>query len=1831
MSDATPIVRPFLRVVANGVDHEQRLLKLVLVATPEPISDDAAAALGDQAFPLTEWPQRMADLVSKGLAPATEKNSVPIWVKKFTGGAEEKVAEMPVGAFVTAKAGKIGKAVAEDWPKVSTLWRNYIEHGLPLTYSPWRELAEDIRRSLQGIKHEWRNNRSYPTDNVNDQFDKKSGAMLVQPAQPEQKQVIDAVVPVRQSDYAADEEVRRALRILCKLSKEAGSRREESPILKNGDFVQGFKDVVANTAGERRQTSEYSNAVCGALGKCEDKNPSALSLFGSPESASTSIVPAAQTLIEALPSDRATYEYGTWPQDRPPVAGTRDCGPASQQPTANAAETLKLCAEVVRGRYYAAQGDPILSRLFCFSIDLTISMDTIEDLDDPDAGEPVRHILHLLADHTSEPTLATPRVVTAAKFEADAAAAGGVDGAVSARRYRFWPVSIFEAGVGTANDGSLYPISQPEMVEQTNGVWLTGEAPPAGTTAPTARYTLTSLDVRRSVAARSDGVERGERLSTAGVIILDRSRAQQAVRDLVIADHLRKANERKPDSVRSTVYLHAEELAIGRRVDVAAILPGTPIAKAEWRTLGARHVSFQGLDERAALTFRALHGVSPDKGLFSPSYFQTVSRLLPKLSNEPTQAYEAITEEAIFQTDGSPAIVAPHPKRNCDANSERSPFTRVYRPSTTRDGTYAPPAHYYGVPYIYRFSSVFIGGGSPDVDEATCSASACDNVTIPPGIEGVAAPFRFLRHESILSPLVLLPSHLAKMRLLERMGYEQVDQAIVRSGQTRDPIPDTSQSAHTSPVIGLQERLAPSSTIRVFVPPQASLETVQRHRMLDRSKQEDERVLRGGLLDVVWTPVDPAKQDSKPRASGFPTVVTERAQSLTPEKALYNRSILNGDVEDREGGIPVFEPVSGKRPDPAARRFKGTHGYLPDPAISTYSIRARIPGSRRYLSGHESVNLYGDRRRDYPNFLPLVVEIKIRAGLRASPAQNFASIKASPVERRWLSPDGKIGTKAGNGAEVQYLSIALHESEEFELEVACLPSKETLAACFAAPQTMAMLMQLTGQCDKAKASISAVCGEQACQDVILSEPQLATGTGGLRIPSKDEIGSMATRILDCQRDKWAIEEMSAVASLRICHAVNAPSIQPAIGQPVTTAKAGNVWPTWLGTLQEAPERILAFRPADAPPPEGAFPLYVEGSTNLHLAGRVWLDLEQVGAFELRADAVAPLDGIMDNPSRGRSLTARRAGRWPSMAGSDDDPKNRYYVSKRSVLGFDVLPDGRVKVPAETVTILRVDGLPTTGAVEASSGIFGQTIGRLTAVDLGRIFSHAINGGPLPPGLRVTRPTVISDTKARVLKLRLAAIGRHAELFETAPVYLEKADCLLSQRQPLAPHEQTYTSASIDVVVPATTRPVALAVRRPEPAMSLARFAYSNAAEKVETYGVERRATTRIYFKRGQGSSGEGERVGIILWPPSYFDMTEKQVRDNLLPIRVPAVDVGDFEDKDLGPGGAFITRWGGDPIRKDAAPQKGMLIEPQAFGDLSATSRTVHRPAIERKVAIPIPKTPSDPKATGAPAGDSGAIEQDDYLEASLLTFEPCFDIDREEWYVDVDLIPQSASEPFVRFGLVRFQPHGCVLTDSSGRKKDLRCSTPVVVWSQILPKRTLKVEVGSRHHGKVSIRVQLEGFGQLGVKPLDIDKEFPDIDEKMREDWKRNLLSLQRPVMRVAFFHEETSGSGLTHRTNLLAEPSGWQEVEASAPEDRLNWWCQIDVEATRLDALAPGTCTVFVEEVERRMPASYPQEPIAIATLFATSTYRESGPRFSARVPILETHGAYEEEPMK
>jgi hypothetical protein len=504
-----------------------------------------------------------------------------------------------------------------------------------------------------------------------------------------------------------------------------------------------------------------------------------------------------------------------------------------------------------------------------------------------------------------------------------------------------------------------------------------------------------------------------------------------------------------------------------------------------------------------------------------------------------------------------------------------------------------------------------------------------------------------------------------------------------------------------------------------------------------------------------------------------------------------------------------------------------------------------------------------------------------------------------------------------------------------------------------------------------------------------------------------------------------------------------------------------------------------------------------GSPTLLLTGELLVDLEQVDAVDIVAEVVNPNGAPFDDPARGRGVLAKRAGRWPTVQSRES---KRKYKRKRAVFGFDVDTEGKTTLLPQVITLLHIQNLPDPrGAVNPAApapAIFldsDPSKARLTRLDLGALDWAARNAMPIeipvasdghPSGeaavtrtIAVTRPHEISDTRARCVKLYAIAVSRFARIFETAPMFSEDGnEHLLHRRQPLHDSDQRKTGDSVKVWSNATACPAPAAARTPTPFFAIKRSAERDRGVTVQT--LVRKCGVRLRFDRGMFSAGEGERIGIVLWPPNILKQNPIDLEGNTIEFAGRTMTLSDFVDADLGDGGQYISRWGGDPIRSDPTPQKGWFMPPTAFACLNPAEvgePQAHDPKYVPCVNMPI--AVARPAGSADGTSDANAVT---FMQVALLTFEPYFDIDAEEWFVDVAMDAARATDPFIRLGLARYQPNA--VNDQLG------VSTPVRVWTQLLPRRTLCVQPRPAKNGDIELNAVVRGQASDGIKPLPDD-----------------------------------------------------------------------------------------------------------------------------------------------
>ncbi|MCA3284724.1 MAG: hypothetical protein ING16_17890 [Roseomonas sp.] len=412
-----------------------------------------------------------------------------------------------------------------------------------------------------------------------------------------------------------------------------------------------------------------------------------------------------------------------------------------------------------------------------------------------------------------------------------------------------------------------------------------------------------------------------------------------------------------------------------------------------------------------------------------------------------------------------------------------------------------------------------------------------------------------------------------------------------------------------------------------------------------------------------------------------------------------------------------------------------------------------------------------------------------------------------------------------------------------------------------------------------------------------------------------------------------------------------------------------------------------------------------------LSGRISAAGHRIDGLKVVAIGTALVSGTFDDPEkRGRTPRARTEP-WPRNSLTGD------LRTHKDVYGFDLDPQtGLARFPPEQVEIL-------------ARYVVGEPPSEFELQDF---------ACDLPVGIK--------DGKARRILLEPVAVpggsnlalDRHGEPLDAEPsdaIGQRRALTIRATRRPSPPLDPWIVPA-FDVV--------------PEGGLA------------AGWTGQIRRSALRIRVARPWFSSGEGERLGVVVWPPHLPNLDPVAVELDEFPRAEPGAPFYRLQGLpalDLGPGGAFVTRWGADPIR-EAPDRAGLLLSWDSFAPALDAGWT-----LVRNTAMPLPR-PNDV------APDAVA----DQLLVSLLVKEPRFDPDFEQWYVDLPLDVPRAAEPFVSLGLVRWQPEA-----EAGRN----CSEPVRAHAQLLERRSLRWRV-ERGRDSEELAVEVRGLPRHAVERPD-------------------------------------------------------------------------------------------------------------------------------------------------
>ncbi|MGO8063931.1 hypothetical protein AB9E28_00255 [Rhizobium leguminosarum] len=1827
------MVRPYLRAVPNGTSADGRL-RITLIATPE------RAETGDDAFPLDEWPSRMAKRIAEGISLPGERSGPETYtVQMVVAVKKDQVKDLVAGwsaaepdldpsktTPVKAKAVRheiLGNDKAVDWSHVDQIWRETITPTNDADV--WKELSKLIQSSLEDQTATFS-----PTDTCSAAALNEDDLGRLPPSTPELGKAlsIQTIVPVRQADLAFHLEVERALKVASQLKGplpaplviqqpkkatndpyEVDETSLKKELARHKQVELGV--VIRSTYQDRvAATKEYNRTKqqCEA-NACSEPSPNQQHQRNPLEVDSQTRSVAAKTQL-----------YGSWPQKK----AVLDKG--------------KRAFEEIAQTFYTLQSDPGFSRLFNFVVDLEIVDTTL----------PASPYVFLSAE-SDDPKRGSPRVWTAAKMQAG----------------HFWPVPKGEIDIPTGLRDAPESARAIANLDQYDGIILLGSGGSPDPSVHSPRYDVVSLDMRRApeaTGAESSITDVGKNpnpFATAGFIILDTQRALEAVRNAARADYIKNAKA-LPGEGRRRAVLFAEDLTIGRRFDVAIGTKGGD----RWKSLMTRIVDYDFKlhakpDARAAQSAKKMVDVllgsqgSKERFAIDEASVVLASRLIPTASG-----HDAVVEEAIVQWDGTPMAVYCGPDRPIPPKTakRKMPLRRkLGLPDNRKYLEYCLTPLRYGCGYRFAMRAIFPGNGSVPLDAGgahlkrriTAGQSAESVSAFPPRIGNESALRRFLRQEGVGKADVLLPQHIA-MRDNKEMGFEEAGRAVIRVN-TSEPWTSVTPGRPYVPAAD-RESSKPGITMRIIVPPTVSQDEATRHGMLDVDRQIR---LQGGLLDVRRNATRNS-DGTGPKSTGYPIVVTDRLSAFDSIPAVAGRRILFD--AGAEQGEAVFVPGANR---PIAPPF------FPDPGAQFYVLRLRDRGTGEYLKGYLEIPVYDRGIADWPNVRPLAVSIA-----HAGPRSGKASLEN--LLRLRKTPNGAIDSKGNTdqgGARVKLVDLALAPADDFDLEITCVPDAACLARWFALPEVMGALATPMGV--PAVGKLVEIFGTDAGQKIAdflktpIEKESCRCTVGAQPGPTDGLTLEIAKLLLHHIKNVGPIEELFAVSSARTACVTSRPSAAPYFPQIARDSDFKRQLEAipWAATM-DVDQTANLFGPVTVKRPSKAA---ITASSEPHieaaelaglvsrmdseqsakdflLQGSVLLDLADADTIEIVATTVSPRASVFDDVNRRRGLKARRAGTWPTYF---DNEGRRKPMTARQVYGFDAIDElDRVSLPSSEVALLRCEDIARAGSRLLWPQVDGKSLlplgmlhhaARLNSVVVDKDVDDLKDGNSPRRMFRATQLHTFPDAKARRLEVRAISVSRSSldwETVERFPVRPDTKQANLSRRQPLAREEQIRISEPISVWLPATERPAKCVVSSPTPVFHTDRWTLatcgrngtskdpcdSSTANRSDI--VARSSSTRIYLDRGWFSSGEGERLGLVIWPPNYLrhanlDSALRELYGRGMPLVGAGAGAGaklstelqirEWDDELMGPLGGFATRWGGDPIRDEGAAYTEPFVSRKNFADAAEyinqylDNKTDPSGDILGRWSAHDPRVVEATIPVSLPGKKTGSSQEDGkktaLIKACLITYEPCFDVDREQWYVDILIHSGNAANPFIRLGLVRYQEHAA---------PDLQVSEPIAVWCQVMPNRQATLTMQEADDGSLSVLAVVEGQASNGVKRLEhYGHSGTDIYEFM-----------DRPRMRMELVHERQGADGALRRVLLSASDRFGNDP--SVVNGLAKWDLRLNVTRRLLEELGPGQCYVHIEEIEYRMPASYASEPVSVDWMFNKESLAESGPRYSVRIPF-------------
>jgi len=476
--------------------------------------------------------------------------------------------------------------------------------------------------------------------------------------------------------------------------------------------------------------------------------------------------------------------------------------------------------------------------------------------------------------------------------------------------------------------------------------------------------------------------------------------------------------------------------------------------------------------------------------------------------------------------------------------------------------------------------------------------------------EDVELPFRrFLRHERLLPPYLLLPASTV-LASHGRMGFENAAHAIVRSFVDK-----------TGKLLEGHERATPSVVVRYVMPPVVPQSLAVLHGAYDE-------------LNAAKIPHDVEGVLINPLTGAFPAAEAVEGRGLNSEVYLSGRAPTYCPTSTAETFFATMASLPEKYINKNDLPQQGEEvDYHVDPLADYYIVAARFAGTREYLKGP-----------------PLLVPAVVKVG--QSNFRNVAPLKIT-IERRELKGDEKTSNQMrdvlsmggvpidiqevfGKGAakpiKGRSVAVKLLRGDDLEIDVWCIPCKDSIRRTVAAAESIAALA-LAGNSEKDGSpwarfveGFKELVGEEDAKGP-LAEAEKARlgdlsflGPAGLAIPSERAVDVVAGYLFNKLQQR-PIDEISSVRTFRATHAVNRPVLAPTLESPDKERALAIARPSRQKfeelAVSPADSRFKAYFSLETKGVKA--PLAEPGAHDFAIGGAVQIDLDSSDGFEIHAE------------------------------------------------------------------------------------------------------------------------------------------------------------------------------------------------------------------------------------------------------------------------------------------------------------------------------------------------------------------------------------------------------------------------------------------------------------------------------------------------------------------------------------------------------------------------------------------------------------------------------------